>query len=850
MTPNFALDLSEDGIVLLHRLPDEAGWKIVAEVALDGPDLAGELKGLRGICEGLEGPEFTTKLVLPPSQLLYASIPVGHDVQGDVERALEARTPYAIDDLSYDIRGTSPEVQVVAVARDTLREAEGFIEPYELNAVGFTASPDQTLFPGEPNLGPTAIGETMGFETDLDPVVALDPETNEATAEPQPEAVDDPVAEDAEAAAVDVEELVEAEAAEEKRGDEVEEDAAPDQEEAPVEKEPEPEPVVASEDDPPDIEETSVEPDAAEPEEVEAATPETTQDNGADTILTAPAAFSSRRHSGGSEEGLTGERVTKLTARMSIPDKAPKLGGAKPKPLSKQPSAPTLKVPPPLSATPRSTPPPVIPVARTAAEAEAPSGPGKLAAAEPDAIAAFAGGDVGGKPRNLGLILTLILLVALGLFALLSSLLLPDNAIARLFSSEDDGSAVITAVAPDGDAEEAADIEFVSLPGDPLAQEPEFAPPSEPDFAVEEPTVVPIPAPAQMTLEDAETAYALNGVWQKAPELDNTIVGATLDDLYIASLDRATDFEDAPALASFPTEPDDIVQVNPVPPPPPDIRFAFDERGLIRPSPQGSVNPEGVLIFSGPPPIAARQRPDNLVPEAAPEVDDRLSQIRPQPRPGNLVETQERATLGGLSRAELAAIRPQQRPQSEQARAEAIAAALAEAAADSRRKEEAEAVDPFASATRFAVASSRQPTTRPRDFNRIVTAARRAQERRQTQPAVTAPTQTASAATASPSRGSGPAVARSSRTNPTGAVSAAVARAATDNNALALGRVSLVGVFGTSKNRRALVRMPNGRFKKVSVGDRVDGGRVAAIGGDQLRYTKGGRTVTLKMPKG
>ena len=111
--------------------------------------------------------------------------------------------------------------------------------------------------------------------------------------------------------------------------------------------------------------------------------------------------------------------------------------------------------------------------------------------------------------------------------------------------------------------------------------------------------------------------------------------------------------------------------------------------------------------------------------------------------------------------------------------------------------------------------------------------------------------QTASASTAAAApRGTGPAVARSSRANPTGRVSARVARAATDNNAIALGRVSLVGVFGTSSNRRALVRMPNGRFKKVSVGDRVDGGRVAAISSSSLRYTKGGRTVTLEMPNG
>ena len=35
----------------------------------------------------------------------------------------------------------------------------------------------------------------------------------------------------------------------------------------------------------------------------------------------------------------------------------------------------------------------------------------------------------------------------------------------------------------------------------------------------------------------------------------------------------------------------------------------------------------------------------------------------------------------------------------------------------------------------------------------------------------------------------------------------------------------------------------------VEVGDRLDGGRVAAISDSELRYVKGGRNVVLKSPK-
>jgi len=64
-----------------------------------------------------------------------------------------------------------------------------------------------------------------------------------------------------------------------------------------------------------------------------------------------------------------------------------------------------------------------------------------------------------------------------------------------------------------------------------------------------------------------------------------------------------------------------------------------------------------------------------------------------------------------------------------------------------------------------------------------------------------------------------------------------------------LRRVNLVGVYGTPSNRRALVRLSNGRYKKLEVGDRFDGGRVSAIGDAELRYQKGGRNMVLKMPQ-
>ncbi|MEC9310704.1 MAG: hypothetical protein VYA97_03010, partial [Pseudomonadota bacterium] len=69
-------------------------------------------------------------------------------------------------------------------------------------------------------------------------------------------------------------------------------------------------------------------------------------------------------------------------------------------------------------------------------------------------------------------------------------------------------------------------------------------------------------------------------------------------------------------------------------------------------------------------------------------------------------------------------------------------------------------------------------------------------------------------------------------------------------NAINLNRINLIGVYGQPSDRRALVRLSNGRYRKVKVGDRIDGGRVLAIGDASLRYQKNGRNLTLDMPKG
>ncbi|PZX16028.1 hypothetical protein LX81_02300 [Palleronia aestuarii] len=68
--------------------------------------------------------------------------------------------------------------------------------------------------------------------------------------------------------------------------------------------------------------------------------------------------------------------------------------------------------------------------------------------------------------------------------------------------------------------------------------------------------------------------------------------------------------------------------------------------------------------------------------------------------------------------------------------------------------------------------------------------------------------------------------------------------------ALVRGGASLIGVFGSPSNRRALVQLPNGRFEKVSVGDRIDGGQVSEIGSESLTYVRDGMAIPLQLPGG
>ncbi|MBD3765780.1 MAG: translation initiation factor 2, partial [Rhodobacterales bacterium] len=211
---------------------------------------------------------------------------------------------------------------------------------------------------------------------------------------------------------------------------------------------------------------------------------------------------------------------------------------------------------------------------------------------------------------------------------------------------------------------------------------------------------------------------------------------------------------------------------------------------------------------------------------APPPVDPALAGARPRARPEGLVppspadpgDDDDAALTPGVD-TRLAAIRPQPRPTAALAASKAALADRQSELAAAAAAASLAAAPPVAAGSDLAVAVSRRPAARPADFNRAIEAA-----------VAAAAAPPASAAPSIPTR-------------------ASVAKQATFASAINLSRLNLIGVYGTASNRSALIRQPSGRYQKVEVGDRLDGGTVKAIGENSLTYVKGGRSVTLQLPR-
>jgi len=466
------------------------------------------------------------------------------------------------------------------------------------------------------------------------------------------------------------------------------------------------------------------------------------------------------------------------------------------------------------------------------------------------------------KPRFLGLILTAILLVFMALVAMWASTLSEED-VAGWFGYGTGGILETAEIPPPEIVTDTAVIQDLAVA--PQADAPDATAP------VVLPVVRDTALGRVLSPAEADRIYAATGVWQRAPRLPLEPREETFA-ANIPALAATNVALPRPALPNTASQLPDLALLAPQNPPAFGTDFDRDANGFILATPDGVMTPQGAFVIAGAPPKKPPQRVVPVVAElpSLPDAPDGVVVIagspplsppaRPQdaalpdPQPEDVTSV----TPGGVA---LASLRPSQRPQnlapeapelpeftSKRPRtrpsnlvAQApdpepaapavpditdVVAAIADAAPPS----------PFVAATSRAVGVSSRPDTRPRNFARLVARARDLEA------------QQAARAAAAAAR---PAAAVTNQTvRPSGNTTGSVAQAATLDNAIRLRDVNLIGVYGRPNDRRALVRLGNGRYVKVEVGSRLDGGRVSAIGDSALNYVKRGKTIALQLPSG
>jgi hypothetical protein len=467
-----------------------------------------------------------------------------------------------------------------------------------------------------------------------------------------------------------------------------------------------------------------------------------------------------------------------------------------------------------------------------------------------------------GKPRFLGLILTGILLLVLAVVAAWSSYYLTQRD-----QTDPVAVAVVDAAAPPDIVEEGAPILAAPTGSDNVAPDP----------------ITPETLPAATTVTGPAPQTGLDSL-----AADATPPASRLEDeVFLAGMDPPP-ARSGPSGLADPTVTSDALPSPQMPPPPFGTVYTFDANGLIEPTVEGIVTPDGVRLVAGPPPrlpparpaaIEAAAAPVNAAPGSAPlqaniplaagaepalpaaadvavvpaqtfQADSSLSDARPRVRPPELApppaavsaDPADDAALVTAEDSRIVSLRPRVRPVAILAAGDSARIASQSASLAANAASEAAIIEASASLSPQAVLVSRVPAPRPRNISRAVEAAVAAASRQTTSRPAPEPQ-----GKALDEADDEPEVATAAPRIPT---RASVAKQATFVNAINLSKVNLIGVYGSQSRRYALIRQANGRYKKVSVGDKIDGGRVEAITASEVRYQKGGRLIALALPKG
>ena len=186
MTPDFALKLSEDHIVLLQRSIEQKGWQEIGMVPTESEQLSHELNTLSNQVISLGGNNAYVKIILPHNQLFFTQISVPNTSEIEVQYALEKQTSLTnylqsisisqgssfdettrkVESLTYAISGHPPNISIIAVSKELLHEIERFFKQFQFKIAGFTTIPPIGLFETEPNLGSNILPPIYLFKPD------------------------------------------------------------------------------------------------------------------------------------------------------------------------------------------------------------------------------------------------------------------------------------------------------------------------------------------------------------------------------------------------------------------------------------------------------------------------------------------------------------------------------------------------------------------------------------------------------------------------------------------------------------------------------------------------------------
>jgi len=881
MITNFALSLSFDGIELLHRVP--RGWRRVGQVDVASTTLDDDLKALREKALMIEPDGLRTKLILPLDQIKYLAIDGTLTTEADIFAALEGETPYALDELVIDSEKFGGRTHIAAVARETLQEAQTFAAGHGFEPVAFVAVPEPFTFQQEIFFGPTdmardIVGPDAEITRDELPVMIVGTRIKSRLVVFDPaDEIEEDVYKDDLAALLAADDTAR----------ELREDANL----APPEEDPKVAPPAATDRSPPQkapqqavwVDQVPAEYHAPVATLVEPAAPPTPVK---DPLIPVNPVFAAI------------PILDPIVAEYHPPQPIG-LPGGKASPLVAVAASDVNVLPKPDALAPTAD--------RRPAVQEGRNRPALIAAGIAAGVLVLGGviwslqdrQDIATAPIMAEPVVTAeaesqppVAEIAAPQVAptLEAGLAIPELAVAEFGVPADVETGRPIIFGPE------ATVDTLTAPGPLLVTEADLPlapvqqpPPAPPAKATAQASVAaPVTRGQVVSPDEAARIYAATGVWLRAPRFFDVPSGAIVMNFRSPAGTVAPERVAQPDMPVLDGSQSDLSFIAPASPPGPDATFARDANGFILATEEGTVTPDGAVVFAGSPDFAFTLRPEltqddldrmallapapegvviiagrpSVVPSLRP-ADARLPGVTDAPQTDNAVETAlaqaanvtEAPTPGSVGLAGLALensgaigldpdvaaeraivdLRPRLRPRGLAPAVDPgtpdITDILAGIATD-------DAALRFDNSTSLAIALSLRPNKRPSRFGDVVAAARARQQTRTV-------TTSAPAATAAPVAAAAPVLPQHTEPVPGG-----VARAATQENAIRLHEISLIGVYGRPNDRRALVRLSNGRFVRVEVGSALDGGQVTAIGDEALNYVKRGRTYAIGLPAG